>query len=792
MKLLAFSCHNIWPFFDRTMSVVFQDGKYLVKAPIGSGKSFLFFDGPIFGLYKYTNRPMLSVRAENGYAKILFEHNDKILVCHRDIARTKTWNDTIKSSLYTIETPLLTVENILQTHSIVSLNEDLVDQILKQSKHERIECKNETDVQETLNSFLPPQEVFLSTSMLLQDSENVFELAPADRISLFKEIFGLLSIDSATDKINDERKAVAALLKSKKITDDVDKKLRQYLLDLTTNATSIKTLDSRFAWLLSDEDLVQDKITITWYALDQWWIDTILSVNQTLTKEYNEKQQLLGAADAEQNILKTLEKDIRTTQQTIEDSSEALLALEKQSQSFNQNDITWLADQKKSVQNTYQTWIAWLSSSRFTSPERSFSQLWDNAQEHIQQGKILIEQQMFIKQRVDELKQRKIDDASTLESYDTQINQLQTDYESKKKFTCELIWDDCPFIEQINEWFFKTFKNNIIKVEATRNAFKEKVDATSSDARIAEEEKKLQDTENKINTMKEHVFYTDYKTIKEAKTTHDEYNRNMEELQRRESALASQMKELDTIRTKSIQLEEKKKNATDQLIDLQKKYADAKEKTHSINTDQLTQSIRNIESSMSILSRMNQAIDRIQDLISTHKDSQRAIKNLEEREQLLTDLYRIFSKEIMIKVLEDALPFFAEYVNNLLAKMVPFTIHFQPKKTASDKLELDITIRDALWERNVRSLSGWQKAILRLAWILWVAQMTRIKQLFLDETINNIDQETISQVAEMLQDYTKTNDISLYLVTHSAQLQNMPIWDETIQLASIKSDFKDD
>lgn len=196
--------------------------------------------------------------------------------------------------------------------------------------------------------------------------------------------------------------------------------------------------------------------------------------------------------------------------------------------------------------------------------------------------------------------------------------------------------------------------------------------------------------------MKEHVFYTDYKTIKEAKTTHDEYNRNMEELQRRESALASQMKELDTIRTKSIQLEEKKKNATDQLIDLQKKYADAKEKTHSINTDQLTQSIRNIESSMSILSRMNQAIDRIQDLISTHKDSQRAIKNLEEREQLLTDLYRIFSKEIMIKVLEDALPFFAEYVNNLLAKMVPFTIHFQPKKTASDKLELDITIRDAL------------------------------------------------------------------------------------------------
>jgi hypothetical protein len=79
---------------------------------------------------------------------------------------------------------------------------------MKECTVERMESKNETDVQATLQSFIPPQEVFLSTSMLLQGSDNVFELAPADRISLFKEIFGLMSIDSATDKINDERKAV--------------------------------------------------------------------------------------------------------------------------------------------------------------------------------------------------------------------------------------------------------------------------------------------------------------------------------------------------------------------------------------------------------------------------------------------------------------------------------------------------------------------------------------------------------------------------------------------------------
>lgn len=60
--------------------------------------------------------------------------------------------------------------------------------------------------------------------------------------------------------------------------------------------------------------------------------------------------------------------------------------------------------------------------------------------------------------------------------------------------------------------------------------------------------------------------------------------------------------------------------------------------------------------------------------------------------------------------------------------------------------------------------------------------MTGAKQLFLDETINNIDQETISQVTEMLEDYVKSTNISLYLVTHSTQLQTMSLWDNTISI----------
>lgn len=54
--------------------------------------------------------------------------------------------------------------------------------------------------------------------------------------------------------------------------------------------------------------------------------------------------------------------------------------------------------------------------------------------------------------------------------------------------------------------------------------------------------------------------------------------------------------------------------------------------------------------------------------------------------------------------------------------------------------------------------------------------------LFLDETINNLDKDTVGIVADMLTDFIKKNDIKLYTITHSEQIQAMGIWDGVIQL----------
>ena len=54
--------------------------------------------------------------------------------------------------------------------------------------------------------------------------------------------------------------------------------------------------------------------------------------------------------------------------------------------------------------------------------------------------------------------------------------------------------------------------------------------------------------------------------------------------------------------------------------------------------------------------------------------------------------------------------------------------------------------------------------------------------LFLDETINNLDQDTVGKVADMLEDFVQKRDVKLYTVTHSQQIQDMDIWDGVLEI----------
>lgn len=146
-----------------------------------------------------------------------------------------------------------------------------------------------------------------------------------------------------------------------------------------------------------------------------------------------------------------------------------------------------------------------------------------------------------------------------------------------------------------------------------------------------------------------------------------------------------------------------------------------------------------------------------------------------------TLLHTIFGKELTLYVLKSYIPLLNEYINAFLAKVVSFQLNISVNE---DGDELELIIEDEFGAREVKSLSGGQKTVLRLCWILATSVVFRNSFLLLDETINNLDEAIISNVAELLTDYVKKHNISFYTVTHSAQIQNMSIWDDTIEITT--------
>ena len=130
LNLVAVSYQNIWPFRDKLLSIIFDKWNYLIKAPIWTGKSFLFFDGPTYALYKFWTRNLLNIQSETWFIKLLFSLNWELYFVVRNLKKWKAKDSTI-SHLYNCSlteeeflkrieytnplNPWLDIENILKS-----------------------------------------------------------------------------------------------------------------------------------------------------------------------------------------------------------------------------------------------------------------------------------------------------------------------------------------------------------------------------------------------------------------------------------------------------------------------------------------------------------------------------------------------------------------------------------------------------------------------------------------------------------------------------------------------------
>ena len=91
----------------------------------------------------------------------------------------------------------------------------------------------------------------------------MFEMTPAERIDVFKNIFGLLNIDEAKDVISDAKKENTALLKSRRNVDDVNIKLQRLVSEyISMVANNNERLDDQIISHANDRDMVKEKLSI--------------------------------------------------------------------------------------------------------------------------------------------------------------------------------------------------------------------------------------------------------------------------------------------------------------------------------------------------------------------------------------------------------------------------------------------------------------------------------------------------------------------------------------------------
>jgi len=900
---------NIWPLKNKSYLLNYKDGKVLVKAPIWTWKSFLFFDAPIYALYKSSERTIINKDSKKWEIQLLFSVNDNYFLVVRKLKLTNAGSDSAKTYLYSVlkDKNLIDYLENYKKEDIVLKNNDILTLLnFYQVKLEDLtsEFKQEKEIQEHLNLLLPPKEVALSTIFLPQSSENIFELTPSARINILKKVFGIMWIDEAKKLIDEKKKELYGMIKAKEDTSSYKEKFEKLFSSILEIR---KNIENYSFWELDEfiknkdeigEDLFDinlDKISIL--NVD---FDSILLTNK------NKKEEILKKKEQYKNIekqivekekeweqiqakLKNIEKEISLTNEL--EKKQKWLKIEIKSQKLKiekilekQKEILW---KYENLQSEYEKYL--LKKNNLQSIEKDYKSLQneendiknnlqklENEEKKLKQEDLsalesqinILKKELEAYKKVDFSKftfnNEKVNSLSELDklisnienngkNLNKQIEKIEKDLSSinqelenlqkeQKKwektisFNCRIINKDCPLIKDISDKIL--WKNDFIKEQLEKKQ-KQKIELEQELEKLKQEKQYLRDYRKKNNISKVR------KKIKEFEEKEQQYNNLVLELQKKqkESQKISQIKwkkeelqkqieniknKLETTKQKltSLQQEvsqnvgveedykkfqiinkelEKEQKALLELNNELEKLDDKEDIIKSLQGEKkqlekqllkigddilkLKKELKNLEvdeksivfyenEEKNIL-ELKEKVGKLNDLITDYNKNKLSLIELKNKYSLYKNLSNIFWKELIIYVFMDYLANLEWLINYFIQDIVNFKLNIKLNEKGE---ELDIFIEDEKWKRDVKSLSGGQKTALRIGWILGISSLQNSKLLFLDETINNFDQESIHIISQKIKEFVEENDMKFYMITHSEILQQSSIWTDIVEL----------
>ena len=717
-----------------------------------------------------------------------------------------------------------------------------IEKVLKAQEWilEEVVFKNETDLQQHLDSILPPQEVFESTIFLLQDSKNIFEMQPAERLEVLKNVFWLLWIDESKDLVKDKQREVALQIKSMQDTSNYETKLNNYLSTILQDFSVLDDKQISKDIVASSRDeidelrMFKENLSINNFSIPEECFSFILPLQEVikdLKEEYQKKQATLSAYQ-EQN--RWFESQILSIQREISSSKYWIEDIDKKLSNIDPKQLDFLRSEKKKYQDSQDDLEKQAENDKCKSfyeenkellnlSLRSDFNLRMNQQfihELMAQGTSLKSKNELLEKQLQNLNEREKLEQESLKNqektlierktmYDNQLKSLnerletfEKQVESEAEFSCEKINSQCPFIRVINKQHFEQRELDRKKILEEKDVIEQKIKNEDFDKKledikqkllnpqtaVQDERKTIKDGQIKNNKamdlLREFLKIVDYKKIDELNETFKQNENQIKDLEKKIIQQEELQSSQESLKQEKIRLETSIKQKDEQIIAIEKQKKKKKKKITQISDEIAKHPSAEISEVENNLQEYISTIQLLKLLIEDYNKMQVNLKNLVEEEKKLKVLYWILNKDLLLFVLGEYLPVLTEIINSYLSSVTDYQITIQLNES-KEKLELETKIIDDRWERDVKSLSWWQRTLLKLVWMLAISSYLKTEMLFLDETVNNLDVDTVWKVAQMLDDFVKQRQMKFYTITHNSEIQWMKIWNSVLEVANV-------
>lgn len=222
-------------------------------------------------------------------------------------------------------------------------------------KRDEISFKNETDLQQNLQTFLPPREVIMNTIFLMQDSDNIFELTPVDRLTILKNVFNLMGIDEAKEVLADKKREIWYKIKATTDISKYDEKLKSNIKNYLSTFTITKELlgdainTESYQQFFDDWKMIEEKIQITDFSLKDFPTDRTEKLHNYIDQKKSQEQKLDHQLETIQKDIAQEQKKFKEQQTSEKELSSNISALQKKIESVDEKKIEMLKKQKQEI-----------------------------------------------------------------------------------------------------------------------------------------------------------------------------------------------------------------------------------------------------------------------------------------------------------------------------------------------------------------------------------------------------------------------------------------------------------